>query len=433
MRDYLRINKYLILIVFSCLFISVGYAAISAVSLNITGDALASAQTGVFISDAVCASGGNVLGTTQTTLNSSVTLANNDDSSTVTCSVTIFNNTNISYYYDDLVYDDTDPDFYSNTYIIPSVDVNHGDELTSQGSMVIHLTFAYNSGVTPSSSNNTLTSYISFRFVDTIQSSDTKFVDYIVSLLDGKTATNDVYDLGNGTGGCSYKLSYDDSTDANLRYVGSNPCNYVSLGGETWRIIGVMNGVGTNPLIKLINNDFYNDGNTAVLGKNNVNTWTDTTLYNSMSSLSIASNAMVESVGFFNGGPSANINTASSFYSSEKDTTTSSIKIGLMNVSDYGFATDNVITSRNTLLSTWGSATNLGNCVTNHNWLYFQGNTWTISKVDGRKTMFRINTAGNPYQTNTNQGGLIKTIIYLKNSVLYNSGDGTLGLPYTLR
>ena len=111
MRNDLRINKYLILVFFACLSMSVGYAAISAVSLNITGDALASAQTGVFISDAVCASGGNVLGTVQTTLNSSVTLSNNDDSSTVTCTVTIFNNTNISYYYDNLVYDDTDPDF----------------------------------------------------------------------------------------------------------------------------------------------------------------------------------------------------------------------------------------------------------------------------------------------------------------------------------
>ena len=38
-------------------------------------------------------------------------------------------------------------------------------------------------------------------------------------------------------------LEYDDTEDNNLRYVGSNPDNYVLFNGELWRIIGVMNNV----------------------------------------------------------------------------------------------------------------------------------------------------------------------------------------------
>ena len=40
-------------------------------------------------------------------------------------------------------------------------------------------------------------------------------------------------------------LAYDGTTDNNLRYVGSNPSNYVQFNGELWRIIGVMNNIQT--------------------------------------------------------------------------------------------------------------------------------------------------------------------------------------------
>ena len=42
---------------------------------------------------------------------------------------------------------------------------------------------------------------------------------------------------------CTYTLAYDGTTDNNLRYVGSNPCNYVTFNGEKagWRIIGILN------------------------------------------------------------------------------------------------------------------------------------------------------------------------------------------------
>ena len=42
---------------------------------------------------------------------------------------------------------------------------------------------------------------------------------------------------------CTYTLAYDGTSDNNLRYVGKNPCNYVKIDNEYWRIIGVMNNI----------------------------------------------------------------------------------------------------------------------------------------------------------------------------------------------
>ena len=57
-------------------------------------------------------------------------------------------------------------------------------------------------------------------------------------------------------------LVYDETSDNNLRYIGSDPNNYVSIDGELWRIIGVMNNIKTSESdtvgesrIKLIRNE----------------------------------------------------------------------------------------------------------------------------------------------------------------------------------
>ena len=55
-------------------------------------------------------------------------------------------------------------------------------------------------------------------------------------------------------------LSYDNTKDNNLRYIGKNPNNYVSFNGELWRIVGVMYNVqdkdSVSPKLKLIRDDY---------------------------------------------------------------------------------------------------------------------------------------------------------------------------------
>ena len=75
------------------------------------------------------------------------------------------------------------------------------------------------------------------------------------------SSSNDVYTVpGISSDSCTYTLAYDGTSDNNLRYVGSNPCNYVKIDNEIWRIIGVMNNIddGTGKKesrIKLIRNE----------------------------------------------------------------------------------------------------------------------------------------------------------------------------------
>ena len=75
------------------------------------------------------------------------------------------------------------------------------------------------------------------------------------------SSSTDVYTVPNKTSdSCTYTLAYDGTSDNNLRYVGANPCNYVKVDNEIWRIIGVMNNIddGTGKKetrIKLIRNE----------------------------------------------------------------------------------------------------------------------------------------------------------------------------------
>ena len=75
-----------------------------------------------------------------------------------------------------------------------------------------------------------------------------------------KTST-DVYTVPDKTSdSCTYTLAYDGTSDNNLRYVGANPCNYVEIDNEIWRIIGFMNNIddGTGEKesrVKLIRNE----------------------------------------------------------------------------------------------------------------------------------------------------------------------------------
>ncbi len=75
------------------------------------------------------------------------------------------------------------------------------------------------------------------------------------------SSSTDVYTVPNKTSDtCTYTLAYDGTSDNNLRYVGKNPCNYVKIDNEYWRIIGLMNNIddGTGKKetrIKLIRNE----------------------------------------------------------------------------------------------------------------------------------------------------------------------------------
>ena len=255
----------------------------------------------------------------------------------------------------------------------------------------------------------------------------------ITGLLTGLTPdSNGIYTPASGTG-CTNKLIDDGTADHNIRYVGSNPCNYVTFNGETWRIIGVFYNVGSEPLVKLVNSTSaystsvkYNNNNA-----NGKNQWGTNQLYTSMSSTSAATNNMVQSVQWGTSGPNNASNPVATFYSNERNKVSSSVSIGLISASDFGYATDNISSCRSSNLGNW----NVANCVTSHNWLDIDSgsNSFTVSTPGNANTVYRVQSTHIIYAATINTNAIARASVYLKASVQWSSGDGSSGTPFTLQ
>ena len=100
---------------------------------------------------------------------------------------------------------------------------------------------------------------VTTSYIEEIPVAGKEVLSYVKENADA--SSTDVYTVPNKTSdSCTYTLAYDGTSDNNLRYVGSNPCNYVKIDNEIWRIIGVMNNIddGTGKKesrIKLIRNE----------------------------------------------------------------------------------------------------------------------------------------------------------------------------------
>ena len=117
-----------------------------------------------------------------------------------------------------------------------------------------------------------------------------KATETITNLVTGAdSSSNDVYTVPDKTSdSCTYTLAYDGTSDNNLRYVGKNPCNYVKIDNEIWRIIGLMNNIddGTGKKetrIKLIRNESigtysWDSSESSINNGSGVNEWSQADL-----------------------------------------------------------------------------------------------------------------------------------------------------------
>ena len=95
--------------------------------------------------------------------------------------------------------------------------------------------------------------------------------------------------------------------------------------------------------------------------------------------------------------------------------TTYSAKIGLMYVSDYGFAADP---------SAW--TTMLRDYSSYKNWMALGSIQWTISRIaDDSNEAFRVISSGSVYGYSVIYSYAIRPVFYLNSSVTYSSGSGT--------
>lgn len=183
----------------------IGYASISSITSVITGDVAATSQGGVFITDAFYVSDVNanvnssrVNNFHKLMFNSTVALSRTDVNSSITYSISIYNNYDVDVYYIDTIFEE-DLAFYSNNDIDYEIKgINKGDVLHPKSSVTISITFKYKEGIVPS--NNVLESYLNFKFLrrynvkynyidgsyqNTIFEGETLDVNFLNSLTEG--------------------------------------------------------------------------------------------------------------------------------------------------------------------------------------------------------------------------------------------------------
>ena len=294
--------------------------------------------------------------------------------------------------------------------------------------------------------------------------------EYVVSQYTGAQGENNIYyhdsSLTNGAGDNSYRFA--GASDAVNNYVcfGSNvtPCPADNL----YRIIGVF-----GDKVKLIKSDYattallgadgdYNKmytannwDNSAYKGKNlanvaaynwnksNQNTWSLSNLNKTNLNTNFIANIgadwaakIADTTWKVGGNTWANIGTqpAKTVYqneivspvttNSQDNKTEYSAKIGLMYVSDYGFAA--APSAWATKLSSYD-----GEAIKNVNWMYMGLLEWTISRyADGSNGVFDVNDTGDVVSYNVSSYAFgVRPVFNLSSSVNYVSGSGTAADP----
>ena len=298
--------------------------------------------------------------------------------------------------------------------------------------------------------------------------------EYVVSQYTGTQGDNGIYyhnsSLANGAGDNSYRYAGASESVNNFICFGSttSPCPTDNL----YRIIGVFgennHGVTGKQLVKLIKYDYatsnllgtdgdYKDSSTpgstykGSLSKVDryywnskatnkaSNTWSTSLLNkinlntNYLNNIGTTWSNLIEDATWKVSGHSTSTVTPSEMYTAEITNATKTYgpsdgtsKIGLMYVSDYGFAASP---------EAWTITMNLYNntTVTNNNWMYMGLYEWTISPYSSNSfSVFTLNNAGyvNNFAAGADYGS--RPVLYLKASVLYAGGLGTKDSPITL-
>ena len=269
----------------------------------------------------------------------------------------------------------------------------------------------------------------------------------LAEVCSGKTfaecITTEVYTTDGDNG-----LYYHDADLANgaqdnsYRYSGANPNNYVCFGSDAatcpsdslYRIIGVFGDE-----VKLKKNTSY--GRYAWDSEDS-NTWNSSTKPDIRNILNITflntlgstwQNKIVTHEFKVGGGSWNNIyyGTPKTAYNYEvganSSSTTDSMKIGLMYVSDFGFASSNNCWT--TSLGDHGSS----EC---ESWIpigLFRSVEWTITRNSSESwAVFRVNYNNSLDQYNAHTSNSVRPVFYLNSDVQYISGTGTQTDPYRI-
>mgnify|MGYP004712551245 FL=1 len=236
------------------------------------------------------------------------------------------------------------------------------------------------------------------------------------------------------------------------RYRGASPKNYVTFNNEVWRIIGIFpTDDGTGKIenrIKLIRNESIGDkywNTTKVASTSSYNNWAGATLKTELNetylnSLTSEAQSMIGDAKYYLGGYSTSDIQKDVMYQYErkiKNTTSNEFyygtnpnswtgKLGIMYVSDYGYATSDECTKN---LNEYNNIT-----CKNNNWLFNSAYEWTLLHYSryGFNALY-VNSVGLVYAAEVYGSRCgVRPTLYLKSNVKITGGSGTSSNPYTL-
>ena len=348
----------------------------------------------------------------------------------------------------------------------------HNTTVALKGNKQYDLYLFVDESSTNTSMNKTFKAGVAVKAYD--REKDQTLAEYVISQYTGTQGENGIYyhnsTLANGAGDNSY------------RYAGANPNNYVCFGSDTspcpednlYRIIGVFdnqvklikaniaksNLLGTDgtyysdttykwsSLSSCPSSTAYNSNNGIYqLANKNIiaapepnldgcNEWK----YSDLNATNLNTN-FINNIGttwankiaittWKVGGTSANITnvvpkTAYQYeVGSSASTTTVDKKIGLMYISDYGFAADQ---------SGWTTKLSSYDSNTSKNWLYLFSYEWTISRYsDNTSYAFYVTSPGSVDYTLVTNSSAARPSFSLESSITYVSGSGSASDPIVI-
>ena len=306
---------------------------------------------------------------------------------------------------------------YSKIYKI------HNTTVALKGNKQYDLYLFVDDSSTNTSMNKTFKAGVAVKAYD--REKDQTLAEYVISQYTGTQGENGIYyhnsALTNGAGDNSY------------RYAGASDSvnNYICLGSDEatcpeanlFRIIGVFGAQTKVIRAKSVGDKEWNTSADNTWSSSSLNTYLNGTYLTSLGTLAEKIATTTWKVG---GGDEANISfsvpaTAYQYeVGSSALTTTNDAKIGLMYVSDYGFAADS---------SGWTTKLSSYNSNNSKNWLYLGSNEWTISRNSGTASNAFDVFSGYVLNRNVIISYAVRPSFNLESSVKYVSGSGSMSDP----
>ena len=271
-------------------------------------------------------------------------------------------------------------------------------------------------------------------------------------------------------------LEKDTTNDANIRYVGANPNNYVEFNNELWRIIGIFNGNvklvrddilttysfdnkttaqgietdygtndWTNSYLREFLNDYYFSGKTITCHSEAIgaSTATNATITcPEINKINATARSMIQKTTWTLGGttyktsnPPYETYRVNELYESERGTqvyskhaTTSTDYIGLIYPSDYGYASTDASCRQNLRSGLTYTNNAYGGTPTckNNNWLFKGVWYWTILPHSSYAyDVFFVFSDGGLHHSQVLYRESVRPSLYLKSDIKIVSGSGT--------